>query len=80
MNIVANDEVFIMRNLHKLQAGRGGNAPGQPEIPEQMAMKNGLIAALGDSRHERLALWQVMARVINQGSRLSAHVEKHSPP
>jgi ATP-dependent DNA helicase RecG len=25
---------FIMRNLHKVQAGRGVNAPGRPEIPE----------------------------------------------
>jgi len=25
---------FIMRNLHKIQAGRGVNAPGLPEIPE----------------------------------------------
>jgi ATP-dependent DNA helicase RecG len=25
---------FVMRNLHKLQAGRGVNAPGQPQIPE----------------------------------------------
>jgi len=25
---------FIMRNLHKVQAGRGVNAPGTPEIPE----------------------------------------------
>jgi ATP-dependent DNA helicase RecG len=25
---------FIMRNLHKVQAGRGVNAPGVPEIPE----------------------------------------------
>jgi ATP-dependent DNA helicase RecG len=25
---------FVMRNLHKIQAGRGVNAPGQPEIPE----------------------------------------------
>ena len=25
---------FIMRNLHKVQAGRGVNAPGLPEIPE----------------------------------------------
>ncbi|OPY85799.1 MAG: Divergent AAA domain protein [Syntrophus sp. PtaU1.Bin208] len=25
---------FIMRNLHKVQAGRGVNAPGMPEIPE----------------------------------------------
>ncbi len=25
---------FIMRNLHKVQAGRGVNSPGLPEIPE----------------------------------------------
>ena len=24
---------FVMRNLHKVQAGRGVNAPGVPEIP-----------------------------------------------
>lgn len=27
---------FVMRNLHKLQAGRGVNAPGLPEIPESV--------------------------------------------
>ncbi|RPH50940.1 MAG: ATP-dependent DNA helicase RecG [Desulfobacteraceae bacterium] len=27
---------FIMRNLHKVQAGRGVNAPGMPEIPESV--------------------------------------------
>ncbi|MDP2163220.1 MAG: putative DNA binding domain-containing protein [Hydrogenophaga sp.] len=27
---------FVMRNLHKTQAGRGVNAPGQPEIPESV--------------------------------------------
>lgn len=27
---------FIMRNLHKVQAGRGVNAPGQAEIPESV--------------------------------------------
>ena len=25
---------FVMRNLHKVQAGRGVNAPGTPEVPE----------------------------------------------
>ncbi len=24
---------FLMRNMHKVQAGRGINAPGTPEIP-----------------------------------------------
>jgi len=27
---------FVMRNLHKIQAGRGVNAPGVPEIPESV--------------------------------------------
>ena len=27
---------FVMRNLHKVQAGRGINAPGQPEISENV--------------------------------------------
>ena len=32
--IFADALAFIMRNLHKMQAGRGVNAPGTPEIPE----------------------------------------------
>lgn len=32
----------------------------------------GIVQALGSSREGKLALWQVMARVIGQGSRLSA--------
>jgi len=32
--IFENALAFIMRNLHKLQAGRGVNMPGTPEIPE----------------------------------------------
>ena len=27
---------FVMRNLHKVQAGRGVNSPGRPEIPESV--------------------------------------------
>ncbi len=36
---------FIMRNLHKVQAGRGVNAPGVPEIPE-MVFEELLVNAL----------------------------------
>ncbi|KAF5091715.1 putative DNA-binding domain protein [anaerobic digester metagenome] len=32
--VFADAMAFIMRNLHKVQAGRGVNAPGRPEIPE----------------------------------------------
>jgi len=45
---------------------------GDVWLLHQRAKNNGLIAALGDSREGRLALWQVIARVIDQGSRLSA--------
>jgi transposase len=38
----------------------------------QIAKKLGIVAALGDNRNGKLALWQVFARVLEQGSRLSA--------
>jgi len=38
----------------------------------QVARRLGIEQALGDSRAGRLALWQVIARAIGQGSRLSA--------
>lgn len=35
LNKVFDDSLaFVMRNLHKIQAGRGVNAPGKPEIDE----------------------------------------------
>lgn len=37
-----------------------------------MVKQLGIVGALGTSRDGQLALWQVIARVINQGSRLSA--------
>ena len=38
----------------------------------QLARELGLVAALGSNREGKLALWQVIARVLDQGSRLSA--------
>ena len=38
----------------------------------QVATKLGITAALGDSDEARLALWQIIARTLDQGSRLSA--------
>ena len=38
----------------------------------QIAKRLGIVKALGNSFDGKLALWQVMARVIEQGSRLSA--------
>jgi len=37
-----------------------------------MARELGIVEALGNSREGKIALWQVIARVISQGSRLSA--------
>lgn len=38
----------------------------------QIAKKLGIVAALGGGRNGQLALWQIFARVLEQGSRLSA--------
>ena len=38
----------------------------------QVARRLGIAQALGTTREGKLALWQVIARVIDQGSRLSA--------
>ena len=38
----------------------------------QVAKRLGIEKALGNRREGKLALWQVIARVIDQGSRLSA--------
>ena len=38
----------------------------------EMAQRLGIVDALGDDRQGQLALWQIIARVLEQGSRLSA--------
>lgn len=49
-----------------------GTSMGATWLVYQTAKRLGIVQALGPSRDGRLALWQVMARVIDQGSRLSA--------
>jgi len=51
---------------------RQGLACGSLLLLEQLARRIGLVDALGRDRQGKLALWQVMARVLEQGSRLSA--------
>lgn len=51
---------------------RQGLAVGALWTLFDMARQLGIERALGDTRQGRLALWQVIARVIHQGSRLSA--------
>jgi len=49
-----------------------GLSIGSVWLLSQLARELGVVAALGSDRHGKLALWQVIARVLDQGSRLSA--------
>ena len=49
-----------------------GSSLGAAWVVYAMARQLGIERALGPSQEGKLALWQVMARVIDQGSRLSA--------
>jgi Transposase DDE domain len=49
-----------------------GPSVGAVWVLAQLARELGLVAALGPNREGKLALWQVIARVLDQGSRLSA--------
>jgi len=51
---------------------RQGRSVGAVVTIYQIAKRLGIVAALGSSQEGKLALWQVIARVIAQGSRLSA--------
>ena len=54
-------------------AGVGqGSSVGAVWLLSQLARDPGIAAALGSDRQGKLALWQVIARVLDQGSRLSA--------
>jgi hypothetical protein len=49
-----------------------GPSVGAVWVVSQLACELGLVAALGSDRQGKLALWQIIARVLDQGSRLSA--------
>lgn len=49
-----------------------GPSAGAVAVLQGLAGELGITAALGDDRQGKLALWQVIARAIDQGSRLSA--------
>ena len=51
---------------------RQGQSVGAVWVVFDLARQLGIAKALGTSRQGKLALWQVIARVIDQGSRLSA--------
>lgn len=59
-----------------------GASVGAVWLLAQVARQIGITAALGGDRQGKLALWQVIARVLDQGSRLSAVrlAQKHAAP
>lgn len=64
-----------LSDLHVAPAAltlRQGPAFGAVWLLLQLARSLGIPQALGDSRQGKLALWQAIARVLDQGSRLSA--------
>lgn len=49
-----------------------GKSVGSVWLIEKLANSLGITDALGDGFHARLSLWLIVARILNQGSRLSA--------
>lgn len=65
------------KNNHKLLSSESfqiqqGRSVGSVIVLHKIAEKLGIIKALGNSFHAKLALWLIIARIIEQGSRLSA--------
>jgi Transposase DDE domain len=59
-------------SIHDAVQLRQGASVGAVALLYALAQQIGLTQALGPGREASLALWQVIARVIDQGSRLSA--------
>ena len=66
-----NDLANIVKNIGRTSTVQG-KSMGAVWLVYNMAKQLGIVAALGTTREGKLALWQVIARVIDQGSRLSA--------
>ena len=65
-------DLAALASLDKDISLRQGLSVGAVWLVYNMARQLGITDALGSSRQGKLALWQVIARVINQGSRLSS--------
>jgi hypothetical protein len=49
-----------------------GRSVGGVYVLYKLAERLGIVSALGDSFHAKLAIWLIIARIVEQGSRLSA--------
>jgi len=66
------DDLTNLGNIREDVQASQGRRFGDIWLVYQKARELGIEKALGKSRQGKLALWQVIARVIDQGSRLSA--------
>ena len=66
------DDLSALGSLRESMTLRQGPSIGAIWVVYQVARRQGIQAALGTGFMGQLALWQVIARVIQQGSRLSA--------
>lgn len=66
------DDLTVLKSLKDDVELNQGMSVGAAWLVYEVARRIGIEKALGTERAGKLALWQVMARVIDQGSRLSA--------
>ena len=66
------DDLTAVVSLTENVSLRQGLSVGGVWLVYDLARQLGIEQALGTSRQDKLALWQVIARVLDQGSRLSA--------
>ena len=61
----------ILSNHYEMDISHGKSV-GAVFVAAEIARRTGITKALGSDRQSDLALWQIIARLIDQGSRLSA--------
>ena len=66
------DDLTVLGSLKNSVELEQGKSVGAVWLIYEVARRLGIEKALGTTREGKLALWQVIARVIYQGSRLSA--------
>jgi transposase len=65
------DDLSVLQSIDAMELEQGMSM-GAVWLVYEVARRLGIEKALGEGREGKLGLWQVMARVIDQGSRLSA--------
>ena len=66
------DNLSVLGSIEESVTLHQGASVGAVWTLYEIARRVGVVKALGDSREGKLALWQVLARAMEQGSRLSA--------